>query len=516
MFKSLRTKYIVTFLIVVVMSFLILWIVMMSLVRAQGKQIKQTIIENKASNVYMYLNNLTRSADPEMTLDELVAINGYELMDNITNDTNELSIVIVDADGKVLAVQGEDANCEQGDVLPDVVMSLLRSGATITTEERAGESATAIPDEPKQKSVRELFSGTLGSPELVVGYPIFSVSGSDIHQVCGAVIVYSQSASWEHLTGIMTSAILIATVIVLVIALIAVSVISLHVTSPLKRMNKAVKEYAKGDFSARVTVKGKDEVAQLGVAFNRMAEDLGRLETMRNSFLANVSHDLRTPMTTIGGFVDGILQGFIPPEKEKHYLEIVSTEIKRLSRLVSSLLDISKMEAGDRKFVMTSFDICEMGRQILISSEQRIDKKHLDVTFDCDEENIYVEADRDAIYQVFYNLCDNAVKYSSEGARLVIRIAEQKGHKVLITVFNEGQGIPDEDQPLIFERFYKADKSRSLDKSGLGLGLYIVKTIIKAHGEDIWVRSEYGKNCEFGFTLTVSAHGKQHVDRRAD
>lgn len=157
-----------------------------------------------------------------------------------------------------------------------------------------------------------------------------------------------------------------------------------------------------------------------------------------------------------------------------------------------------------------------MGRQILISSEQRIDKKHLDVTFDCDEENIYVEADRDAIYQVFYNLCDNAVKYSSEGARLVIRIAEQKGHKVLITVFNEGQGIPDEDQPLIFERFYKADKSRSLDKSGLGLGLYIVKTIIKAHGEDIWVRSEYGKNCEFGFTLTVSAHGKQHVDRRAD
>ena len=494
-------------------SFLVLWLVIESLVQAQGKQVKQTIIQNKASNAYMSLNNLTRS-DPELTLEEMIAVNGYELMENITNDTNELSIVIVDVNGVVLAAQGEDANCEVGDVLPEQIVSILRTGVTLSTGEQTQTSDGTSSGSAETTDVVALFHGVLGSPELVVSYPIFSVTSVDTRQVCGTVIVYSQSASWEHLMGIVTSAIVIAMVLVLIVSLIAVSLISVHVTSPLKHMSKAVREYARGDFSARVPVHGKDEVAELAIAFNRMAEDLGRLETMRNSFLANVSHDLRTPMTTIGGFVDGILDGVIPPEKQDHYLTIVSTEVKRLSRLVSSLLDISKMEAGDRKFVMAPFDICEMGRQILISCEQRIEAKHLDVGFECDEEHLFVEADRDAIYQVFYNLCDNAVKYSSEGAKVLVRVTEEKNHKIQVTVFNEGPGIPDEDQPLVFERFYKADKSRSLDKSGLGLGLYIVKTIVKAHGEDIWVKSEYGKNCEFGFTLTRTANPRSRQERK--
>ena len=150
---------------------------------------------------------------------------------------------------------------------------------------------------------------------------------------------------------------------------------------------------------------------------------------------------------------------------------------------------------------MTPFDICEMGRQILISFEQKIDQKKLDVEFECSEENMYVRADRDAIYQVFYNICDNAVKFSKETGKLRVSIAYNKEKKVEVSIYNEGAGIPAEDLPYVFERFFKSDKSRGLDKTGVGLGMYITKTIMEAHSETIWVESEYGKFCRFVFTL---------------
>ncbi|MGM9683354.1 MAG: sensor histidine kinase, partial [Eubacteriales bacterium] len=171
------------------------------------------------------------------------------------------------------------------------------------------------------------------------------------------------------------------------------------------------------------------------------------------------------------------------------------------SRLVASLLDISRIQAGERKFTMSAFDVCEMARQILFSFEKKIDDKKLDVEFDLDDENIIVIADRDAIYQCLYNICDNAVKFSREGGLLKISVKRLKNKKYLVSVYNEGQGIADEDLPYVFERFYKSDKSRGLDKTGIGLGLYITKTIIEAHNEEIWVESEYGKNCVFKFTL---------------
>ena len=231
-----------------------------------------------------------------------------------------------------------------------------------------------------------------------------------------------------------------------------------------------------------------------------MASSLAKTEETRRVFLANVSHDLRTPMTTIGGFIDGILDGAIPPEKYEHYLGIIASEVRRLSRLVNSLLEITRIQAGERKFNMESFDIAEMAREILISNEQRIEKKHLDVSFECDNDRMFVYADRDAIYQILYNLCDNAVKFSRDGGAYKISIIAKAG-KVYTSVYNEGQGIADDDIDYVFDRFYKSDKSRGLDKTGTGLGLYIAKTIIDAHHEEIWVRSVYGKFCEFVFTL---------------
>jgi signal transduction histidine kinase len=206
-------------------------------------------------------------------------------------------------------------------------------------------------------------------------------------------------------------------------------------------------------------------------------------------------------MTSISGFVDGILDGVIPPEKQSYYLGIVSNEVKRLSRLVASLLELSRIQAGERKFTPVPFDICEMSRQIVISFEKNIEDKKLEVEFDCDRDNMTAIADRDAIYQVLYNLCDNAMKFSREGGLFKLSVRSLKNKKLLISVYNEGQGISDADLPYVFERFYKSDKSRGLNKTGVGLGLFISKTIVESHGEKIWAESEKDNYCRFNFTL---------------
>ena len=197
----------------------------------------------------------------------------------------------------------------------------------------------------------------------------------------------------------------------------------------------------------------------------------------------------------IAGFIDGILEGAIPPEKQPYYLEIIGQEVKRLSRLVNSLLDISRMESGNRKFEKKAFDVCEMARIILLSFESKIDAKRLDVDFDAEEDRLMVFSDKDAINQVLYNICDNAVKFSKEGGKYRIKISEAS-NKIVIKVYNEGEGIPNEDLPYVFDRFYKSDKSRGLDKTGVGLGLYICKTIMDAGGKNFFTYIFLGRRSE--------------------
>jgi len=293
-------------------------------------------------------------------------------------------------------------------------------------------------------------------------------------------------------------------------AIIVSYFISEKTVAPLRHMSKAAKAFASGQLDVRVPVIGDDEISELAIAFNNMASSMATLENTRRSFLANVSHDLRTPMTTISGFIDAIIDGVIPPEKHEYYLKIIASEVRRLSRLVSSLLDISRIQAGERKFNMISFDICEMAREILISCEQRIEDKHLDVEFDCDEDNMRVIADKDAIHQILYNICDNGIKFSKDGGKYRVSIKERE-KKIYVSVFNEGEGIPPEDLPMIFDRFYKSDKSRGLDKTGVGLGMYIAKTIIDAHNESISVNSKHHEWCEFIFTLKKDT-SKQDVE----
>jgi len=296
------------------------------------------------------------------------------------------------------------------------------------------------------------------------------------------------------------SLITVVSIGVMGVTLFASYLVSRRITNPLAKMSEAAKAFADGDFSVRVPIIGQDEIGEFAKVFNEMADSLERIEKTRNDFIANVSHDLRSPMTSITGYIDGMLNGVIPPEKHEHYLGVVLEETKRLSRLVTTLLDISRIQAGERKFVMSCFDICETTRQILFSFESRVEEKNLDVVFEFDDERMYVMADQDAIYQVLYNLADNAVKFSRDGGKLVLSVTE-KDAKILVSVYNEGEGVLAEELCYVFDRFYKADKSRGMDKTGTGLGLYITKKIIEAHKETIIAESDYGHFCRFSFTL---------------
>ena len=302
--------------------------------------------------------------------------------------------------------------------------------------------------------------------------------------------------------------------IVFLIILLAMPFLTRRETKPIKDMAAAARQLAHGNLSVRVpTGYQNEEIEELAVAFNNMAASVQHSETIRQEFVANISHELKTPMTTIAGYLDGMLDGTIPPEKHRAYMELVSTEVRRLSRLVRNMLDVARLkDQGIPPEKLTDFDICEEASQALLSFEQRINQKNLNVEIDMPEFGLTVHAFADAVTQVLYNLLDNAVKFIDKveepkpnepqtGGTLTIRAAAQGG-KAVVTVGNTGPTIDPAELPLIFDRFHKTDKSRSTDRDGVGLGLYIVKTIVLAHGEDIYVTSRDGKT-EFTFTMPL-------------
>ena len=291
--------------------------------------------------------------------------------------------------------------------------------------------------------------------------------------------------------------------ILLLLAIPVVWLLTQRQMKPIKQMTAAARRMAHGQMDVRVDADDTDtaELNELALAFNNMAQALAKSEQKRQEFVANVSHELKTPMTTISGYMEGMLDGTIPPEQQPKYMEIISGEVKRLSRLVRSMLEISRIqEQGIPAERKRSFDLCQTVGEVLLSFERQINAKGLEVETDLPDLGARTNADPDAVTQVVYNLIDNAVKFCPKGGTLGLRVAQTKGGKYLVSVRNTGPTIPAEELPLVFDRFHKTDKSRSVDRDGWGLGLYIVKAIILAHEEDIYVTSRDGVT-EFSFTL---------------
>ena len=492
MFKSIFTKYVTAMMCIVVVSFIVLASIVSTMLVDYYTDTSEEALSNVAVTTKGFLE------------DRLNQIKGMDLPEYLK-----------EAEGEIKAYLSAVRKMN-GDI---VVFVTDKNG---TAQISSGFSETAPDGQTLSAALFEKVSadGYHGSGDLdgllpgryaIVGVPIRDA----YEKVVGTVFACSTSETLNQLLGTTVRAVILTCLWVLLAVLVAVYFISDRIVGPLKNMAKAAKAFAVGKFDIRVPVRGNDETAELAHAFNQMAASLADLEEMRSSFLSNVSHDLRTPMTTISGFIDGLLDGTIPPEKHEHYLRVIGDEVRRLSRLVAALLDVSRIQAGERKFTPTAFDICEMARVILISFEQKIDRKRLEVSFEVEAENMYAWADKDAVYQILYNICDNAVKFSAEGGLYRIRITE-KDRRLYVSVYDEGQGLRPEELPHVFDRFYKTDKSRGLDKTGVGLGLYICKAILDAHNEEIFVKSKYGEYCEFTFTLkkATDAQVKKAFERQ--
>ena len=413
-----------------------------------------------------------------LTIEELQNDRDFRQLASFAATVSDVHFMICDREGHVLLSTDKDL-----------------TGMTVTMPAKMTREIM----EQGETSARDDLGGLYENKRFVVGVPAVNPTSGE---VVGEVFAVSTSASldamWQGFVGLF----FMTALVVLMISFMASSVTTMRQIQPIREMAAATRQYAEGNFDIRMNDYGRDdEIGELAASFNNMAESLQQTERQRREFIANISHELKTPMTTIAGYTDGILDGTIPPENERQYLQIISNESRRLSRMVRRMLDVSQLQVMDPLRGGNHFDICESMRRVLISMEKKINDRHLDVDADIPEEPILVLGDNDMITQVIYNLLENAAKFAREGYTLYLGVTTIDG-KARVTVRNVGDTIPAEELPLLFERFHKSDKSRSEDKDGVGLGLYIVKTILEQHRETIRVTSENGVTA-FTFSLTT-------------
>lgn len=333
-----------------------------------------------------------------------------------------------------------------------------------------------------------------------IAYPLTYPNSPSGAKPWAILIINSSLDSVNDAYSEIISTLWIPVILVTVIGLVVIYLLTERIVKKVKKLKSATEEIAKGDFDTRVEFKEKDEIGLLADGFNKMAEDLKIADASKKDFVSNAAHELRSPMTSINGFVEGMLDGTIPKDKHRMYLEIVSSEVKRLTKLVKTMLDLSRIESGRDKISFAKTDINELIRHVIIRLSQKIELKGIIPKIEISDEPLYVYADNDKIEQVLQNLIDNAIKFTEKDEYIYISTV-QKGDKVFVKIKDEGSGISEYDLKFIWDRFYTVDKARSGNKTGTGLGLSIVKTIIDQHNENISVNSSVNKGTEFIFTL---------------
>ncbi len=410
---------------------------------------------------------------------ELIEDKGLYYMMNNLAQVSEIDMYITDIDGVVRLCGcsdfGDDLHCDHKGMQFDDDMLV-----EFTAREKNLSTMGVF------NSLYYVEVETLSLEGNTQGYIISAASATDVKKLMlSALRLYAFSA-----------------IVPIIFMFVGLYVASKRVTRPLKMMSEASKAMAKGDFSRRIPVSSDDEIGALAVSFNQMTNSLARLEEMRKSFVANISHEFKTPLTTIGGFIDGIIDGTIEADKREYYLNIVSDEVKRLSRMVESMLSIVKLESGEFTIKNEKFDFRELVLNIAISQEQRIEKKNIDI-IGLDALNpVTITADKDLIHRAVYNLVDNAIKFTDENGQISFCL-KQDGRSLSFTIKNSGRGIPQSELPFVFDRFYKVDKSRSANKTSTGLGLYMVKTILKNHGGRISVSSIENEFTAFEISIPI-------------
>lgn len=479
--KTLFKKYLRITSLIIAISFFILSLVMLVFVSSYWQNERRGILLKNAQSV------ANIASDSGTMVNNVFVIQTDEMrafMDAFSDNT--------DADIMVTRLNGQMVLCASTDNTK-MKENVTKVGADLV--QRAASSGGY--------SGQGSLGGIYTEPYYSVGVPIVvDLNGQKV--TVGAVFANYNVQSFNVFRWEIIRVFVLAAVAAFFVSFCAVWLFSYKLVRPLRNMAAAARTFGDGNFSVRVPVTSQDEIGELAIAFNNMASSLSSGESVRRNFVANVSHELKTPMTTIAGFIDGILDGTIPAEKQSYYLGIVSQEIKRLSRLVRTMLDLSRIDSGELHLRLARFDLTNTILFALISFEKAIEDKHIEVHGLENAESLYVDGDPDMIHQVVYNLIENAVKFTNEGGYIEIRITDQPTC-TSVAIKNSGAGIAPEELSLIFDRFYKTDKSRSQDKNGMGLGLYIVRTLIRLHGGEITVSSVQNEYCQFEFWLPKAA-----------
>lgn len=546
--KSIHTRYMLTFMAIMIITILILGIIITNIISSFSldTKLKELYETNVQVSSYFKVKPTDGELPPiqnenDFKFDPILD----ETLDTIFLISPQAGILVFDDQGELIlfaSKQGDDIvtsseydkdkmdGITEKQTLPTSFLNQIARNKVVSTSDTADGYfndtvylyATAITtkvikEEPQREDSDVVDSSTETDEDADTDTESDTELPEPVYEekLLGAIICYDLgNTENDKMMRDMIFAIISTILWITVASLVAIYGVSYYTMKPLREISYAAKSFSRGKYDVRIKVRGNDELASLADSFNKMAIAIQSRDEMQKNFLSNVSHDLKTPMTTIAGFIDGVLDGAIPPEKEEYYLNIIKNEVKRLSRLVTSLLDISRLQSGERKFEFKQFNISELVRQTVLSFEKPIEEKRLDVEFDMDDFDMMAYGDKDAINQVVYNLCHNAIKFSNDGAKYKVSLKYEGQDTIKFTMYNEGVGIPSEDIPFVFDRFYKSDKSRGLDKTGTGLGLFIAKTIIDAHSQSIEARSEYGKWCEMSFTIARTDKSAQRGEQK--
>ena len=472
--KSLFKRYLSVTMAIVISGFVVISGTILMFVTKYWEEEKHNLLKSNANAVSRLISSNSRVVNNSLYIMDSITIHGFM---SIFSSSINSDIFITNSKGETLLCS-EGSMCKHfSSQVSSDVMDIALNG------EYGGKNSLGIYD----------------FDCYIVAVPI-TMNTKDGSVAFGAVFTATNMEYISVFRNDVLQMLVLASFIAFVISFSIMWVLSYNLVKPLKEISDASKGIAKGDFSKRVPVRRADEIGQLALSFNNMANSLSISEDMRRNFIANVSHELKTPMTTISGFIDGILDGTIPESKWMYYISIVSSETKRLSRLVTTMLNLSKIDSGSLRLSYQKFDISSIIFKALLSFETKIENKRLEIRGLEDLESLYISADPDMIHQVLYNLVENAVKFTNEGGYIEIKLCKLKD-KAMISVQNSGQGISQDDLKFVFDKFFKTDKSRSQDKYGMGLGLYIVKTIVDLHNGSISVDSVEGEYCRFEFYI---------------
>lgn len=490
--KSITSRYFTTTVVILLCSILLLGTVFMVFTARYFRDENDHALAGVVNSLLQQAQMLEEGTHPFQSAVELKGVDDTVVLQlaarqaaGVTGSTVFLS----DAQGNV-SLCSEGAECIHRVRLP---LELLREAAE---KGSASEMGT--------------LNGVYEGNHYTVAKPIYTHDGV----LRGFVLASASDANLSGYLSDVFAAFFIACGVMLLVSSVLSIVLTSRMTTPLRRISDAAQSFGKGDFTVRVPVEGDNELANLALTFNNMAQSLETIEKSRQSFMGNIAHELRTPMTTIKGFIDGMLDGVIAPEQYPHYLGIVSEEVGRLTRLIKGMLDISKLEAGETVLNAVDYDVWETLTSALFGAEQRLEASHVGILGFAPHKTL-VHADPDMVYQVFYNILDNAIKFTGDGGTITLSVTESQD-MVTIGVKNTGHGISAEALPYVFERFYKEDKSRGLHAAGSGLGMHISKVLVQRAGGEIWAQSVEGEYAAFYFTLPAGQDKPAPSRRRRD